>query len=189
MNFMEPVQQALQKWMSANKNFQNDHAKIKQAILNDPTIQALMQKHPDLPESVIDKNLVKLYEYQTQSKQCDQCTSLSTCKNILPGYSPILQLDQNDIHLSYEKCHLQLNEEKERGQQSLMKSIYMPKDVLEAKIGHIDSDPERSEAIRELFQFLEKAKERLPEKGLYFYGPFGVGKTYFLGALANVLKE
>src|SRR5690625_5858817 len=24
---------------------------------------------------------------------------------------------------------------------------------------------------------------------MYFYGPFGVGKTYFLGALANELKK
>lgn len=186
---MEPVNYSLQKWILMNKDFQKKHTQMKQSILNDPSVQSFLLNHPNISESVIDKNLVKLYEYLTQSKQCDNCTSLSACKNILPGYSPVLQEEQNDIHLSYEKCRLKLLDEKEKGQKSLMKSMYIPREILSANISHIDSHPERSEAIRELFQFLDEAKHQLPRKGLYFYGPFGVGKTYFLGALANKLKE
>jgi len=37
--------------------------------------------------------------------------------------------------------------------------------------------------------FIEQLPNRLPEKGIYFTGPFGVGKSYLLGALANKLKE
>src|SRR5690625_5992284 len=29
----------------------------------------------------------------------------------------------------------------------------------------------------------------LPKQGIFFSGPFGIGKTYFLGAVANKLKE
>src|SRR5699024_10595398 len=48
---------------------------------------------------------------------------------------------------------------------------------------------ERNKGIRELLLFLEHTKSGLPKKGIYFYGPFGVGKTFFLGALANELKN
>src|SRR5699024_4104446 len=37
--------------------------------------------------------------------------------------------------------------------------------------------------------FLQQIKEGIPQKGIYFYGPFGVGKTYFLGVIANALKR
>src|SRR5690625_6714482 len=65
----------------------------------------------------------------------------------------------------------------------------MPRKILEATFSNIDNDAKRRTAIRELLIFAEQAKTELPSKGLYFYGPVGVGKTYFLGALANELKE
>src|SRR5699024_9041116 len=71
----------------------------------------------------------------------------------------------------------------------LIQSLYVPKEILQASFDKIENDPKRSAALRELFHFLEKAKEKLPEKGIYFSGPFGVGKTYFLGVLANELKK
>src|SRR5699024_11919633 len=38
-------------------------------------------------------------------------------------------------------------------------------------------------------QFLNAAEEKLPERGIFFSGPFGVGKTYLLGVIANRLKQ
>lgn len=108
---------------------------------------------------------------------------------MLPGYSPILEAENNEIRLSYEKCHNRIQFEKEQEQQKLIQSVYMPKEILEATIDGIDNDGERNNAIFELFAFLKETEAGLPRKGIYFYGPFGVGKTYLLGALANKLKE
>src|SRR5690606_31289175 len=129
------------------------------------------------------------YEYKSQSKQCDACASYGSCKNIVPGYSPILLVDNNEISLTYEKCHNRILHEKEQQRHKLIQSLYMPKEILEATIDGIDNDPNRSKAIREIIQFLGEVKNGLPKKGLYLYGPFGVGKTYFLGAIANELKK
>src|SRR5690625_7393205 len=65
----------------------------------------------------------------------------------------------------------------------------MPKEILNAEYDKIDVDIKRGQAIREASRFLEQAKTELPAKGLYLTGPFGVGKTHFLGAIANKLKE
>ncbi|MBU5265610.1 primosomal protein DnaI [Virgibacillus proomii] len=186
---MKPVQSTLQKWMRENKNFQEHYAKIKQEILNDPEIKTFLAKHPQLAKKEIDKNLIKLYEFKSQSKQCDKCTCLDKCINMLPGYSPILHVEGGELHLSYEKCFQRIDYEKQQEQQRLVQSLYMPKQILEAKIDYIDADPKRSKAVREILNFIEKCKQNIPQKGLYLYGPFGVGKTYFLGALANKLKE
>ncbi|MBM7597738.1 primosomal protein DnaI [Virgibacillus halotolerans] len=186
---MKPVQSSLKKWMQENENFKENYIKIKDEVLSDPEIKEFLALHPQLTKQELNRNLIKLYEYKTQSKQCSQCSSFGQCKNMLQGYSPILHMENNEIHLSYEKCHSRLHYEKEKDQQELIQSLYMPKEILQATIHGIDNDKTRSKAILELLSFIEKAKSGLPQKGIFFYGPFGVGKTYFLGAIANKLKE
>ncbi len=186
---MKPVQSTLQKWMRQNRNFQEQYAKIRQEILSDPEIKALIAEHPELTKKEIDKNLIKLHEFKTQSKQCSHCTCFNDCMNMIQGYSPVLNVEGGEIHLSYEKCYRRIDYEKQREQQQLVQSLYMPKQILGAKIDHIDADPKRSQAVREIVKFISDCEQEIPSKGLYLYGPFGVGKTYFLGALANKLKE
>ncbi|WP_042223264.1 primosomal protein DnaI [Oceanobacillus manasiensis] len=186
---MKPVQSELKRWMEQNKNFQENYNRIRQEVLTDPEIKEFLASHPELTQQEINKNLIKLHEYKTQSKQCDRCKSFGGCQNMLQGYSPILHVESKEIHLTYEKCHNRLDHERQQKQQKLIKSLYMPKEIMQATIADIDSDPVRSEAVRELLQFVRQVQEGLPKKGIYFYGPFGVGKTYFLGALANKLKE
>ncbi|SET44311.1 replicative DNA helicase loader DnaI [Oceanobacillus limi] len=187
---MKPVQSSLKKWMEENKNFRENYKKIKEEVLTDPEIKEFIELHPNIPQHEIDKKLIKLYEYKTQSKQCANCTSIESCRNMLQGYSPVLHVENNEIHLSYEKCHNKVIAEKQQEQHKLFQSLYVPKDILRATIDEIDrTDPQRTDAILEIYEFLEQIDSGLPQKGIYFYGPFGVGKTYFLGALANKLKE
>lgn len=186
---MKPVKSSLQSWISKNKNFKQRHLELKEEILSDPMIQEVLSKHPHLPERVIEKNLVKFYEYMTQSKSCHTCKSFDTCQNILQGYTPKLLIENNEVHITYEKCHKRMVYEQRKTEQKLIESLYMPKEILNATIGEIDADPKRSESVQEIFHFISEAKDELPKKGLFLYGPFGVGKTYLLGALANKLTE
>ncbi|RKQ29919.1 primosomal protein DnaI [Oceanobacillus halophilus] len=186
---MEPIQKSLTKWMKENKNFQENYVRIRKEVLNDPEIREFISLHPDLSKQSINRGLIKLYEYKTQSKQCQQCSSYPDCKNMIPGYSPVLHVENGEIHLSYEKCHSRIMYEKEQAQQKLVQSVHVPKEILQASIKDIHDDGDRNNAVLEVFQFIREASTELPKKGLYFYGPFGVGKTYFLGAVANELKK
>lgn len=186
---MEPIKQSLAKWMKQNKNFQENYIKIREEVLRDPEISEFLSHHPDLSKNAINKGLMKLYEYKSQSKQCNQCESFSQCKNIVPGYSPILRVENGEIHLTYEKCHSRIMYEKEQKQQKLVQSVHVPKEILNASLHSLDKSDERNAAIYEMLRFLKEAEKGLPQKGLYLYGPFGVGKTYFLGAIANELKR
>ncbi|MGM8366263.1 primosomal protein DnaI [Virgibacillus sp. W0181] len=186
---MESIQSTLKKWMQTNASFRERHDKMQQEILSHPDIKQFLSAHPELSKQEINKNLIKLHEYISQSKQCSQCTSYSRCKNMLQGYSPILRVENGEIRIAYEKCHNHIAHEQQTEQQNLIKSLYMPKEILEATIDQIEFDQGRSQAIREISYFLDNAKTQLPKKGMYITGPFGVGKTYFLGAVANKLKE
>lgn len=186
---MQSIQFSLNKWMKDNSNFKKRHSQIKQEVLNDPDIKEFLLNHPQLSKQEIEKKLAKLYEYKMQTKHCSDCTSLDQCQNILKGYTPVLHVENNEIHLSYEKCKIRIDFEREKKQSDLIQSLYMPKEILDATISNIYNDPERSLALRELFDFIKHAKNSIPSRGIYFYGSFGVGKTYLLGALANKLKE
>lgn len=186
---MQPIQSSLKRWIKENEGFQQRHSQMKEELLNDKDILLFLKNHPELSEHEIDKRLNKLYEYKTQSKQCEECQSLPQCRNMLKGYSPVLSVENNEIHLSYEKCKNHLNYERRKQARKLIQSLYMPKEILEAKIEKIEYDPYRKSVIKNVSQFLDQAKNALPSRGLYLTGPFGVGKTYFIGAIANKLQE
>lgn len=186
---MEPIQSSLKKWMRENENFQERHNKIKTEVLTDPEISKFLSSHPELTEKEIDRSLIQLFEYKDQSKQCSQCNSLASCKNIVKGYSPLLDVINGEIHLSYEKCTHLIEYEQRSKQSDLIQSLYMPKEILVATIENLYNHNERSGALREFYTFLNETKNGIPAKGIYFHGSFGIGKTYLLGALANELKK
>lgn len=186
---MKPVQSSLKRWMEENESFKERHLKMKEETLNNPEIKAFLMAHPNLSAQEIEANLNKLYEYTTQAKQCDQCGSLGNCKNLLKGYTPLLYVENNKIYLSYEKCKTRISYEQNSKQQDLIQSLYMPREILDATLSGIVNDDARRPAIKEMLGFISESKVKLPAKGFYLYGPFGVGKTYFLGVLANELKK
>ncbi|WP_163526557.1 primosomal protein DnaI [Halobacillus ihumii] len=187
---MEPIQQSLQKWMRNHKQFQQRLSHMKREVLNSTEIKQLVRDHPSLTEDVLEKQLIKLYEYQTQSKDCEKCPSREACINILPGHVPQLEVTGTEIKLVYNKCRKELQQEQQRHQRSLISSLHIPKEILEANLERLDfNDDARGQAIQNTVQYLEKIDEQLPSKGLYFHGPFGVGKTFFLGVIANELMK
>lgn len=131
----------------------------------------------------------RLYEYTTQSIQCSDCQNYPTCKNLVKGYSPILSVVHGEIHISYEKCENHILYEQEERSESLISSFHMPKEIMEARMENIELDEHRVIAIKAITKFLDQAKNTLPQKGIYLTGPFGVGKTYLLGAVAHRLQE
>src|SRR5699024_12600641 len=63
-----------------------------------------------------------------------------------------------------------------------------PREILQAQFEDLIITPERRQAFNAVDDFLNKSEKALPEKGIFFTGHFGVGKTYFLVTIANRLK-
>src|SRR5699024_468795 len=164
------------KWMQDNPRFQENYESMKQTVLQDPEISEFLSSHPQLSQAELNKSLMKLYEYKTQSKQCDKCASFGQCINMIQGYSPVLRADNDEIHLTYEKCHNRIAAEKQKEQEQLIKSLYMPKEILKADFSHMDTeDPGRRTIVKNLVHFGLEAQTKIPAKGFYLAGPFGIG--------------
>ncbi|GGF06372.1 primosomal protein DnaI [Halobacillus andaensis] len=187
---MEPIQKSLQKWMKDHKQFQQRFNQMKQQVLQDREVKELIASNPALTEEAVDRQLIKFYEFQSQSKNCEKCPSREKCINILEGYTPEPTVVGSELKLMYNKCPRERKLEQKRKQESLINSLHMPREILEASSERLDlSDTDRTEAVAKTVQYLEGITDELPSKGLYFHGPFGVGKTYFLGVIANSLSE
>lgn len=183
---MERINKTLQR-LSGNENFQKRYQAMKQEILQNEEVQVFLHEHKDeLTSEIIEKNLMKLYEYGNQSKECKKCASLDGCVNLMKGYHPELVILRGAIEIHYDKCPRKVMEDEKRKNEKLIQSLYVPKDILKASFDDIDTD-ERSDAIQKALAFVLNYKEGNPIKGLYFYGQFGVGKSYLLGAIANEL--
>lgn len=186
---MRPIQFSLTRWMEENGDFKQRHQKMKQDILAHPDIAAFLQRYPEINDVHIDRRLNRLYEYTTQSIQCDQCRSYPACKNLVKGHSPILSFVQDEIHISYEKCESHLLYEQQEQKDNLVSSLHIPKEILEARMEDIEIDAHRIQAIKKLSRFLDQTQKEMPDRGYYLTGSFGIGKTYLLGAVANRLQE
>ncbi|RCW66332.1 primosomal protein DnaI [Saliterribacillus persicus] len=187
---MEPIQKAMKNWMRNNESFQSNYQEIRKKIINDPQIQSVLSKHIELDESDINRNLMKLYEFQSASKNCNDCANLESCKNILKGYTPNLVVEGKDVTLRYEKCHKHIQYEEMRKRESLIQSLYMPKQISNARLKDLETgEYDRKGAVQAIIELLDASDKAPIKKGLYFHGPFGTGKTFMLGVIANELAN
>lgn len=189
---MERINETLKR-MVQTPEFSTRLDEMKQEVLEDPGVQKFLEENAsDISKRIVDRGLSKLYEYKSQSHDCGSCESLEQCQNYMKGYEPKLVLERGLIDLEYIRCRRGVIEDERRKVTSMIDSIHMPKEVMEARLSNVDvNDNSRVVAVRAAIDFLEEwgRTNSLPKKGLYIHGKFGVGKSYLLGALANELAS
>ncbi|WP_163101269.1 primosomal protein DnaI [Peribacillus alkalitolerans] len=189
---MEKITNRLSK-LTNTAQFNERYETIRKEVLNDPDIAVFINKHStSVTKEMVDKSLVKLYEFSTQSKNCEKCPSLEGCINMMEGYHPELIIQRNRIDLQYDRCPRKLAADDRKRHESFIKSLYVPKDILSASMADFNSTnitEERLFAVSEAMQFIEDLDQGRKAKGLYIHGSFGVGKSYLLGAIANELAD
>ena len=188
---MEPIRETLKRVVNAPA-FSERYDDMRKEVLENPGVQKFLEDHAEeIDKSVVDRGMHKLYEYIDQSHDCNKCPSLEGCINHLKGFEPNLVLERNTIGIAYSACKSKTAYDNKRRASSLIHSMYMPKEVMQATLSSFEPDDSRMEAFRAVGAFLDQATgpDNLPEKGLFLYGKFGVGKSYLLSAVANELAE
>ncbi|UII55136.1 primosomal protein DnaI [Cytobacillus spongiae] len=189
---MEKINKTIKR-LAKSTNFQERYEQMRKQIMTHPEVRAFLIKHKhELTEEIVEKNLMKLYEYSKQSKECNQCPSLDGCINLMKGYDPELVLQRGAITIQYHECPRKVMHDERKKNEKLIQSLYIPKDILQASFGDIriqEETPERIEAVSQAMAFVEDYEVGKKQKGLYLHGKFGVGKSYLLGAVANELAK
>ncbi|MGG1677656.1 primosomal protein DnaI [Neobacillus sp. NRS-1170] len=186
---MERINKTLQR-LSGNENFQKRFEEQRQEVLQNPGVRAFLMEHQDeVTHDMINKGMIKLFEFTKQSIGCNKCPSLDGCVNMMKGYHPELVINRGSIDVVYKRCQRKVIADEKRKNEQLIKSLYVPRDILEASFEDFEGDSGRLDAVDKAATFLMNYEKGKKQKGLYFYGKFGVGKSYLLGAIANELAK
>lgn len=164
-------------------NMQN----IEKEIFEDEDVKAFLEQHKEeLTPEAIRKGMSALLEFRMERDARKNNKEVKA-----PGLEPFLEVHNGFILVNYKRTEEAIREERERKRRRLIHSINMPKNIAEARFSDTALTKEREDVIRELLNFIEsyKTDSTTYHKGLYLAGPFGVGKTYMMGALANELSE
>ena len=160
---------------------------IEKEIFEDEDVKAFLEQHKEeLTPEAIRKGMSALLEFRMERDARKNNKEVKA-----PGLEPCLEVHNGFILVNYKRTEEAIREERERKRKRLIHSINMPKNIAEARFSDTALTPERQDVIGELLKFINSYKPNSTEyqKGLYLAGPFGVGKTYMMGALANELSE
>ncbi|MHC9536964.1 primosomal protein DnaI [Dellaglioa sp. BT-FLS60] len=139
----------------------------------------------ELTEENIQRADAKLYEFLSEKNKVILGKGM-----IAPGYKPQLVMNNHMINVSYVPTDSFIEAQKSRAVSKRVKSMSMSKDIKNATMNSFDMD-ERGDALSKSLKFITEfvADPKSYHQAMYFYGSFGVGKTYLLGAMANELAN
>ena len=130
---MERINETLKRVVTPEFTSRLDE--LQKEVLEEPSIQAFIEENAEVvSKQVVNRSLSKLYEYKTQSHDCKSCPSLDECANFMKGYEPKLVVDRNLIDVEYIRCKRGVIEDERKKVTSMIDSIHMPKEVMEASL-------------------------------------------------------
>ncbi|PTX63189.1 replicative DNA helicase loader DnaI [Melghirimyces profundicolus] len=166
-----------------------DPKKELETVLSHSDIRAFREKHPEVGDDVFRRSLVQLRQMIREREQCRRCPGLDQCPNLVKGHRPELQWYGGYLDLRLTPCEKRIAHEQEKKRKQLIKSHYIPADIIHATFDKMTWDAGRAEAIEAAMDFCDQFADGRPQKGLYLYGPFGVGKSRIAGAMAQYLVQ
>jgi primosomal protein DnaI len=185
---MDSIKQSFRQF--SNERFEQRFAEIKREVLDDRHVRSFLNSNPGLTKEQTENGINELYQYKEQWKNCDYCPGLDECPNLMSGYQPVPALYRGEIQLEYKPCLLKKKEDERRRQASFVQSLYIPKEMTEVTFDDFHEDnPSRIEACTKAMAFCADVNPGEDGQGLYIHGPFGVGKSFLVGAIANYLAE
>ena len=144
-------------------------------------IEDLKKLMPEYDINVFNCNSFKrVYD---EKNNCKNCKNINECKNL----DNRCQYIYEDGSFILKQCDKSIKEDELNRKNSLIKTFYLPKKVLEADINDFDLISDSRKKIYNFTQdFILSIKNNEYHEGLYIYGGFSKGKTF---ALSMISKE
>lgn len=137
-----------------------------------------------------DFNINQFLIIEEELNNCESCNGLSECKNIQKGYIHTPVLGGCDYNFPLKACSYKVSANKEKLSKGTLKTKYVSKMYESASLDDFETNTQsRKKAFEYAVSFLSTYKRDNFVKGLYIYGGYGSGKTFFSAALANELTK
>lgn len=181
---MQSIREVM-KNLHRDPRYQESYQQTIKDILHHESVQNFINEHEtQLSQQMIENSLSKLNEFVRELRALEKGEQGQN-----PGFVPRLFINTSYIDITYVPTNEYLDQEARRKKQALLDNRMMSADVRQAKLQDFTLESaERQQLMEAVVEFAQKYRENpFATQGLYISGPFGVGKTFLLGALANEL--
>lgn len=188
---MNSVNNYISIWKSKLKQKSKiDKEKDLNLLLKYPTIQSLLQKHQEITRDQLERNYHQLMLLVQEQQNCQKCPGLESCPNMMKGHYPTLNHYAGYLELRMAPCTKKMLDDQQKKQKELFRSLYIPTEIISASLEQIDLTMGRMRALKAASEFCKQfSQNTFPNKGIYLYGPLGVGKSMIAAGIANKLVE
>ncbi|MGX7776256.1 primosomal protein DnaI [Streptococcus pluranimalium] len=178
---MEKVGQTLNK-SGHSRHF--DANQVTQLILSDPDVVTFINQH-GLTQDEIKRSLPKFNQFINERRKFqDQEDSY-----IAKGYEPILTMNEGYADVTYLETRELKEAQEQKAIENRINLVSLPKSYKSISFDDVLlDDVKRLDVYESLVDFISQYPSP-DQKGLYLYGDMGVGKSFFMAALAHELSE
>lgn len=186
---MRSINEFFTKYLNRHELNHNYRELISKALA-DPDVQTFLAAHSDqLNEAGVEKSAAAIYEYVANKHAKTGKGALSAA-----GYEPFLRVNNGYVEVVYQPDDQLVAQQRADQQASRVTMVNLPKDLADISFNDYDQQfpgrlPAFEAAIDLTTQLIQRTQSADYVKGLYLCGPFGIGKTYLLGAIANNLAQ
>ena len=156
-------------------------------LKNDKIITSFLAMH-NLSSDFVDEYVGMFTTYKNIVETCEKCKGLSKCPFDVAGEYNSLETDGEKLFFEMRKCDFLVDYEKRLAHLKQYQFNHLRKEFYEVSLFEMNVDDEKAEYLKictDLISWLDKEDK----KGIYFYGGFGVGKTYLAACLSNELAK
>lgn len=177
---MKSVQEGLpQATQASPKTYQQ----LYQEIVGDAEVVAFI-KAQGLNQEEINLSISKFLEYISQRDLFIKQDQAYMAK----GYQPVLIMNEGYADVSYLETEELVEYRRLEAIKNRIQLINMPASLKHVTVADIDkSDENRVEVMLAITDFVKRFEEK--PKALYIYGNFGIGKSYLMAYMANLLSK
>lgn len=182
---MDHIGKGFRKFMN-QPNISKQYEEMVRSVLADPEVRHFLEANKEsVSQEMIANSYSKLYEFVQEKRKLARGESGQN-----PGFQPELAINAGYIDVVYIPDQATIKREREKELRSRIKSINISKEARHATMEQFLQTEERLEVLSDAFDFIEAYAENPHafHQALYIHGPFGVGKTYLLGAIAYELS-
>lgn len=159
------------------------YQQLYQEIVSDTEVAAFIKKE-GLTQKEITLSISKFLEYISQRDLFVKQDEAYIAK----GYQPVLVMNEGYADVSYLETEELVEYRRLEAIKNRIQLINMPASLKNVTVADIDkNDENRVEVMLAITDFVKRFEEK--PKALYIYGNFGIGKSYLMAYLANLLSK
>lgn len=165
-----------------------EQAKLLGQLKADRELAELIARE-GIADETLKLALATLFQYVEERNACNACPGINDCPNLVIGHFTTIDYRNQRFYSYLEKCSKQIAKEREDYQARLFRGQHIADELYNASFNEFESSTGRLDAYEALLRFIADYREGEKRKGIYLYGPLGVGKSYMLVAFARKLAE